>query len=284
MKQLRILPALLVLLFCLAGCRADPGVPGTPSAAHDSTAAAPTVETAASLPDPAGEQAEDFSVTLTDGSVFTLSEALQDHELVLVNLFATWCPPCKMEFPYLQQALAERSDRVAVVALSIEPSDNAAVLRKFAEDLSLTLPMGRAEGTGMDRYVPGSIPTTVLIDRTGRVAAVEVGAKLSKQDFLDLFDGYTGSGYNPGLCTYTVLAYDSDYRPVEGVTVNFCTDTACTPVTTNARGEAVFTGPPARYHVQTVLCPEGLRPAGSGAFYTELYGQTFHLPLQEAKQ
>ena len=46
----------------------------------------------------------DISVTDTEGNTFCLSEALNDHEAVLINLWATWCHPCISEFPRLEEA------------------------------------------------------------------------------------------------------------------------------------------------------------------------------------
>ena len=63
----------------------------------------------------------DFTVKTIEGKTFTLSESLKDHDLVLINLWATWCPPCKAEFPFLQEAWSRNKDRVAVIALSVEP-------------------------------------------------------------------------------------------------------------------------------------------------------------------
>ena len=68
-----------------------------------------------------GKPFPDFTVADTEGNPFTLSEALKTHEAVLINFWATWCGPCKAEFPALSQVYAEYSDRVAFIALSIEP-------------------------------------------------------------------------------------------------------------------------------------------------------------------
>ena len=72
---------------------------------------------------PFGQPFEDFTVETIDGGSFTLSEALKDKDLVLINLWATWCGPCRMEFPYMQQAYEQYSDRIAIIALSVEPED-----------------------------------------------------------------------------------------------------------------------------------------------------------------
>ena len=65
-----------------------------------------------------------------------------------------------------------------------------------------------------------------------------MGAKVTSQEFLDWFDGYTGDRYDPSVCTYTVNCYGSEnYEDIANVTVNFCTDNACFPVTSNDSDE-----------------------------------------------
>ena len=49
-----------------------------------------------------GDPMPDFTVELCDGSSATLSELLKDHDLVVLNVFATWCGPCKVEFPEIR--------------------------------------------------------------------------------------------------------------------------------------------------------------------------------------
>ena len=85
-----------------------------------------------------GKALDDFTVPLTDGTEFILSEALKTHELVLINLWATWCPPCRAEFPFLEEAWGQYKDKVCVVALSVEAKDTMDVISKFAEQYGLT--------------------------------------------------------------------------------------------------------------------------------------------------
>ena len=133
---------------------------------------------------------KDFTVKTIDGKVFTLSEALKDHDLVLINLWATWCPPCKMEFPFLQEAWSKNKGRVAVIALSVEPTDTEAKLRSYAVAVGLTFPIANAGSTGLDSFAVSGVPTTVLVDRDGNILSVEIGAKVSVQEFQDLFTQY----------------------------------------------------------------------------------------------
>lgn len=284
MKRLCILLSLLLLLGCLTGCaqKTDPPETAAPETKAPETQPPATKAPETEAPAPEVELLPDFTVKTIDGAGFTLSEALKDHELVLINLFATWCGPCEMEFPYLQEAWQQTADKVAVIALSVEPTDTDEVLTDYAAERGLTLPMGSATGTELGSFVTEGIPTTILVDRTGRVAGVEVGAKTATEAFLSLFDGFTGEDYDPNVCTYTVYAYDTSYEGVAGAVFNFCTDTMCTPVTTDADGAAVFTGPPARYHVQVVSAPNRLTPMSGDEFTTEPYAQTFYIPFSES--
>lgn len=283
MKRISILLVLTLLLGCLAGC----GSVAPTSASTDATAletAVPSTETTVPVVPEEAEYLQDFTVQTVDGGTFTLSEALDSHELVLVNLFATWCPPCKMEFPYLQEAWEQEQERVAVIALSVEPTDTLDVLKTFAEEMGLTFPIGRTESTDLNRFVTEGIPTTIVADRTGRIATVEIGAKSATQQFLDLFDEYSGADYDPALCTYSIYTFAFGGAPIEGVVVNFCTDTTCTPVVSDSNGVASFRGVPARYHVQVVSAPEGWQLTNGNEWTTEPYSQTSYLTFTEDGQ
>ena len=210
LKRIGMTLVVLLLLGCLTACSSD----GSSSASSETETAVSETEISASetefsafeteVSDPETEisvsgvnaaESEmdilpDFTVKTIDGSDFTLSEALKDHDLVVINLFATWCSYCEIEFPYLQEAWSQCADKVAVIALSIEPDDSEEDLLDYAEENSLTLPIGREEGTDLSRFANEGVPVTILVDKTGRVAAVELGAKVSTQEFLDLFNRY----------------------------------------------------------------------------------------------
>ena len=83
------------------------------------------------------EVINDFSVECIDGSAFTLSDELKEHELVMINLFASWCGPCAMEFPFMEEAWEECSGKVSVIALSCEKEDTVEVLKDYAAEMGL---------------------------------------------------------------------------------------------------------------------------------------------------
>ena len=145
---------------------------------------------------PLGQPVPDFTVQTIDGGSFTLSKALTEYDAVLINLFATWCGPCKAEFPYMQQAYDEYKDRAAVIALSVEAKDSPEVLRDYAAGLGLTLPMGLDVGQKLSAFVQSPyIPVSILVDRFGNAGFVMSGSQPSKEAFVRLFDFYLDDNY-----------------------------------------------------------------------------------------
>ena len=150
-------------------------------------------ESAGALP---GQPMPDFTVTTIDGSTFTLSEVLREKKAVLVNLWATWCGPCEREFPYLEEAYEQYADQVAVIALSTEPNDTPEVLAQYVEAHGMTFPVGSDSETQLARtFVTEGIPTTILVDRFGNIALVEVGSQPSADPFLNAFEQLSSDDY-----------------------------------------------------------------------------------------
>ncbi len=143
-----------------------------------------------------GSVMPDFTVETADGGSFTLSEALKEKKAVLINLWATWCGPCEMEFPYLQSAYEQYGDRVAVIALSTEKKDTPDVLTAYAEAHGLTFPIGSDSTVNLgSAFGVQGIPTNIIVDRFGYVAFIEAGAQPSVSAFTRLFDVFIDDDY-----------------------------------------------------------------------------------------
>ena len=102
---------------------------------------------------------------------------LEDYrgKWVLINFWATWCPPCLEEMPDLQKLHETRKDLV-VIGIAMEYRDPNYV-KQFADDLLVTFPIVLGDGriAAQIGKVPG-LPTTYLYDPTGKLAAYNVGA------------------------------------------------------------------------------------------------------------
>ncbi len=145
-----------------------------------------------------GDTIEDFTVTDCSGNQLSLYEALSGKQMVLINIWATWCGPCRSEFPFLEQAYEKYSDRVAVLALSSEPTDDDAKLKSFAAEYGLTFFVGRDTAELANRFNVTGIPTSVAVDRAGTISFIETGAMPDAASFERLFDALTADDYVPG--------------------------------------------------------------------------------------
>lgn len=138
----------------------------------------------------------DFAATDTLGNSFTLSGALEDHEAALINLWATWCPPCENEFPFLNEAYERYGDRVAFIALSVEANDTPEIIGEYRSAHGIAFPMGRDEGGALQRYTRANgIPVTVIVDRFGNAAFMRVGSFGSAEEVARVIEAFLGEGY-----------------------------------------------------------------------------------------
>lgn len=106
----------------------------------------------------------DFTAKTMDGESWTLSEHLGNGP-VIVNFFATWCGPCRMELPHLMEMQQELRDRgLQVVTVTREP---ASVIRQFPPlfDAPITVLVDGDEA--FDNYRVSSIPHTLYFDEGG---------------------------------------------------------------------------------------------------------------------
>lgn len=102
----------------------------------------------------------DFTFTDINGVSHTLSETLKEKEMVLINLWATWCGPCESEFPFLEEAYEQYKDKVEVFALSIDENDDDAKLTEYVASHGLTFPSGMKRSTSL--RVSGSMGVPIL--------------------------------------------------------------------------------------------------------------------------
>lgn len=146
-----------------------------------------------------GDVMYDFSVQTSSGSTFTLSEVLEEKDMVLLNFWATWCSPCKQEFPAMQNAYMSTgangeaiADNVAILAVSTSDDQSAVAAFKAENGLSFDM-AGSNDLTG--RFDTSAIPVSVVIDRYGVVSYYHVGSMTAASDFVGLFDKFIGDDY-----------------------------------------------------------------------------------------
>ncbi|MGN0998982.1 MAG: carboxypeptidase regulatory-like domain-containing protein [Faecousia sp.] len=147
-----------------------------------------------------GDKMADFTVTATDGTEYSLSELLAIKDAVVLNFFFMSCGPCQAEFPCLQQAFEQFSDRIAVLALNPVDTDEGAI-EQFRADYGLTFPTAACDSAWESNMDLAGYPTTVVIDRTGTISLIHLGSIPDTQTFLNIFAYFTDENYQPGIVT-----------------------------------------------------------------------------------
>jgi peroxiredoxin len=119
--------------------------------------------------------AEDFTLPALDGGTFRLSE--QRGKVVLVNFWATWCPPCLEEMPAMERLWRKQKDAgFVLVAVSLDADPQKVV--PFAREHGLTFPI--AFDTKMavaDKYGVRALPSSFILGRDGELAALALGPR-----------------------------------------------------------------------------------------------------------
>jgi thiol-disulfide isomerase/thioredoxin len=111
---------------------------------------------------------------LLDGTELKLSD--HDGKVVVVSFWASWCPYCREEFPYLDGLQRAAPDRVKVVSVNTEERDIFRKLsRALAEHVQLTLAYDPSKACQTAFEAPGSLPYTVVLNRDRSVAGIKTG-------------------------------------------------------------------------------------------------------------
>lgn len=153
MRDWKILVASLILVVLVAAC-------------SESGAAAPQgVNT--------GNVARDFTLETVEGN----SISLKDYrgQVVLINFWATWCPPCRAEIPDLQSTYLERREDGFVV-LGVNVEESRAVVQQFMDEVEMTYPVLLDEGGEvLQTYRANGLPMSVIVDPEGVIQVRHVG-------------------------------------------------------------------------------------------------------------
>ena len=130
-----------------------------------------------------GDPAPDFTVEMFDGSRITLSE-LQGN-VVLLNFWATWCPPCREELTHVQKEIIDRFADRPFLFLPISRGESREDVAAFREKTGYSFPMGLDPTQSIYKsYATNLIPRNFLIGPDGRIVTATIG--FEKAEFEEL--------------------------------------------------------------------------------------------------
>jgi cytochrome c biogenesis protein CcmG/thiol:disulfide interchange protein DsbE len=125
-----------------------------------------------------GYLAPEWALQSLDGEEVTLSGLR--GQVVILNFWATWCPPCRSEMPAIEEIhRAYRDQGLAVVAVNVQQAEGQ--IQAFVDEMGLTFPvLPDSYGSVSKRYLIKSLPTTFIIERTGTIREIVVGGPLAR--------------------------------------------------------------------------------------------------------
>jgi len=206
-----------------------------------------------------GQEAPDFVLPLTDGSEAKLSELLKDKEVVVLNIFASWCGPCEKEFPDMEKTYQKYKDKMEIVAVSGDlVLDEMEDMVKYKEEHNLSFLIGM-KNESIDSLKVGGFPTTYIIDRNGRIVFSQSGAFLHEGDFEKVVTSLMGDDYEgKQVALYNFYVTNKDKDRVSGIEIRLYNDTVDETITTGEDGIAsYFTQDAQDLKIEILNLPDG---------------------------
>ncbi|MBI2886867.1 MAG: redoxin domain-containing protein [Chloroflexi bacterium] len=165
-RWLRVLPLILALIAVGAGIKLLQG--------DDVSASVLPGASASTYQFTAGTPAPDFKLETLDGQRVSLRDFR--GRPVMLNFWATWCPPCRSEMPDMENVYGELKSKDLVI-LAVNVQEARAPVDKFVQQFGLTFPiLMDFNGDVVQQYGVISLPTSYFIDKEGRISSFSFGA------------------------------------------------------------------------------------------------------------
>ena len=121
-----------------------------------------------------GDDVPEFVVEMFDGQKINIKDL--KGKIVLINFWATWCPPCQEELKRVQKEIIDRFKGKDFVFLAISREESKEQVKKFRERNGYTFPMGLdPERKIYSKFATATIPRNFIIDKKGKIVEIEVG-------------------------------------------------------------------------------------------------------------
>lgn len=130
-----------------------------------------------------GDEVPEFVVEMFDGKKIDIKDL--KGKVVLINFWATWCPPCQEELKRVQKEIIDHFKGKDFVFLAISREETREQVAKFRERNGYTFPMGLdPERKIYSMFALATIPRNFIVDQKGKIVAIETG--YTKESFTEL--------------------------------------------------------------------------------------------------
>lgn len=138
-----------------------------------------------------GQNMPEFKITTMDGKTFSSAEL--KGKTVLINFFATWCPPCRKELPFVQKDIWNKyKDRDDFLLLIISREEKPEKVIPFVKEFKYSMPFySDIDRSCYSQFAVQSIPRNYLFDKSGKLVYQSIGFK--EKDFKELLNLLTES-------------------------------------------------------------------------------------------
>lgn len=166
----------MLLLAALGGCG---GREDSPIAAPPPGEATPPPDSDEVKPLLNHRAPEIEGVDVVTGETVRLSDL--KGQVVMINFWATWCGPCRVEMPAMEAFHKEMGKEVRIIAVGADRRESPEMLSAFARELQLTFTILYDEGNGLRDYKLIGIPSTVFVDQNGIIRDKHTGVLNAQQ-------------------------------------------------------------------------------------------------------
>ncbi|MBI5204505.1 MAG: TlpA family protein disulfide reductase [Nitrospirae bacterium] len=120
-----------------------------------------------------GDTAPDFTLKGINGNTISLAD--YKGKVVMVEFWATWCPPCRELAPILEKIHKKYKDKGFIILALVSRDEGEAAIKSFIKEHGITYPVLLADQETMRHYGVSSIPVNFIINKEGRVVSIHMG-------------------------------------------------------------------------------------------------------------